>query len=231
MGREPNVEPAALWTPIGWILYTAIAAGVLFLLLPEPLRWVQLGAMPLVAVWGVGESIGLRGAGRARRSATVGESTARLVEPLVEAGWGVVHQVDLGGHHVDHVLFGPGGVFAIESTAVAGLDSFDAGMLRRALKWELTKATGNALEVQSMLEDIGGGWVQPVLVVWGPGVADHDVASSLVSPVVVAAGLRSSEWLPDMIALGDNELVAPSEVLAERLGASRAIAPMAIPQG
>jgi hypothetical protein len=47
---------------------------------------------------------------------------ARLLEPLVQAGWGVSHDLRVPGSkaHIDHIVIGPPGVFVIDAKNYRG---------------------------------------------------------------------------------------------------------------
>jgi hypothetical protein len=88
-----------------------------------------------------------------RRRAAGERRTARLLEPLERHGWAVLHDLAVPGSraNLDHLVIGPGGVFAIDSKQYRGRLQLDAvGKLwhgrhpfapaLRATSWEADQA-------------------------------------------------------------------------------------------
>jgi hypothetical protein len=66
-----------------------------------------------------------------------GEQGELVVGAVLESldGWRVLHDVSLGRGNIDHVLIGPGGIFAVETKSHPGrirADRVDDAMLRQA---------------------------------------------------------------------------------------------------
>jgi len=90
------------------------------------------------------------------RGASSEEKVGALLD--VVEGWHVLHDVDLGRGNVDHLVVGPGGIFAIETKSWRGYfdpDRFDWGWWRQAYR--------QAKTVERMIERR----VQPIVVVCG----------------------------------------------------------------
>jgi hypothetical protein len=91
---------ASLPPPPGWAASLAAAAGVWWRLRfrpsPETLAW--------------------------QRGAAGERHVARLLEPLVQQGWGVNHDLRIPGStaNIDHVVVGPPGIFAIDTKNYRG---------------------------------------------------------------------------------------------------------------
>jgi hypothetical protein len=104
--------------------------------------------------------------------------------------WSVFHDVPLSRSNVDHVAIGPGRVYAIETkwTARSDIDRFLNGAT-----WQ---AARQASELARELKTRGlGREVRPLLVVWGPGIADRlGEQPRAVNKVPVVAGHHSSVW-------------------------------------
>jgi hypothetical protein len=63
------------------------------------------------------------------------ERVGAVLEGLAEQGWVAIHDVSLGRGNVDHVLVGPGGIFAIETKSHRGriaVAAIEDRMLRQA---------------------------------------------------------------------------------------------------
>jgi Nuclease-related domain len=130
-----------------------------------------------------------------RRGATGERRTARLLEPLERHGWAVLHDLALLGSRVnlDHLVIGPGGVFAIDSKQYRGRLQVDAvGKLwhgryplapaLRAVSWEADQAA-------QVLPDPGMA-VVPIVAVHGAQVPWGKVVIDGV-PVLPAQRLPS----------------------------------------
>jgi hypothetical protein len=121
------------------------------------------------------------------------EWTAAELKKL-DRRWRVFHDVPLQWGNVDHVVVGPGRIYAVETkwTSSRGGEQF----LRPAAK----QAARQADELSADLRDLGcGEEVLPLLVVWGGGVADSlGEKPKLWDDTRVVAGPHSSVWLDRM---------------------------------
>jgi hypothetical protein len=104
--------------------------------------------------------------------------------------WEVFHDVPLARSNVDHVAIGPGRVYAIETKWTARSD------VDRFLKGATWQAARQATELAAELRTRGAGReVRPLLVVWGPGMADRlGEKPQLVNKVPVVAGHHAAVW-------------------------------------
>jgi hypothetical protein len=125
------------------------------------------------------------------------EWTAEELEGLDRRVWRVFHDVPVRYGNVDHVAIGPGRVYAIEtkwtSAGARHLDQKAACAERQATRLaEELRARGTAREVV------------PLLVVWGPKVADELGAQpTKIGEARVVAGRHSSVWLQRMVGAAD----------------------------
>ena len=104
--------------------------------------------------------------------------------------WEVFHDVPLSQSNVDHVAIGPGRVYAIETKWTARSDT------DRFLKGATWQAARQATELAAELRARGAGReVRPLLVVWGPGMADRlGEKPQAVNNVPVVAGHHAEVW-------------------------------------
>jgi hypothetical protein len=113
--------------------------------------------------------------------------------------WLVYHDVPLPRANVDHVVLGPGRIFAVETkwTSSRGVEGF----LRRAAGVSRHRAQ----ELERRLADQGcPRRVVPILVVWGAGVAPQlGEKPRLVSGTRVVAGNHSKVWLERIAGAAD----------------------------
>jgi Nuclease-related domain len=73
--------------------------------------------------------------GRWLRGAEGEKQVGAIFDGFTAQGWHVTHDVCLGRGNIDHVLVGPGGIFAVETKAHRGriaLDRLDPKMLKQA---------------------------------------------------------------------------------------------------
>ncbi len=187
------------------LILIVVGTGAILLALPSPLWWRSflvgfLFASALASLlWFLHVSAGVhvQWLGLMGERATAEAVSRRRMRRL---GWHVVSGLFFDGHgDVDHVLVGPGGVFAVESKWTSspwtvtelGID----GPLGRD---PVAQARDGARKVESMLRfgkerfDIR---VQPLVVLWGPGAPKIDRGICGVSDVLVAEGRSSGHWV------------------------------------
>jgi hypothetical protein len=130
-----------------------------------------------------------------RRGAAGEQRTARLLEPLERHGWVVLHDLAVPGSpaNIDHLVIGPGGVFAIDSKQYRGRLRLDAvGKLwhgRYPLASAVRAASWEADQAAKLLPDPGMA-VVPLLAVHGAQVPWGKVVTDGV-PVLPARRLPS----------------------------------------
>lgn len=118
----------------GWVLAAVEAAAIVPMVLanrklePQIDRWLQ----------------GARGE----------ERVGAVLDGLAADGWMAIHDVSLGRGNVDHVLVGPGGVFAIETKSQRGrigVDRLDPRWLKQAYAERKLMERITGMEVQALL--------------------------------------------------------------------------------
>lgn len=120
-----------------------------------------LGLLPfLVLYFLVSRGLPHRGMG-----ADAEQWTAEELARLDGKRWAVFHHVPTDHGDIDHVIVGPGRVYAVESKWTARTD------LDRFLKGAAWQAERQAADLARLL-DAGGvrRHVRPLLVLWGPGI-------------------------------------------------------------
>jgi hypothetical protein len=129
-----------------------------------------------------------------RRGAAGERRTARLLAPLEQRGWAVLHDLALPGSqaNLDHLVIGPGGVFVIDSKQYRGRLQLDpSGRLwhgRYSLAPTLRAVSFEADQAALVLTDPGV--VVPIVAVHGVQVPWGKVVTDGV-PVVSARRLPS----------------------------------------
>jgi Nuclease-related domain len=130
-----------------------------------------------------------------RRGAAGERRTARLLQPLERRGWAVLHDLAVPGSraNLDHLVIGPGRVFAIDSKQYRGRLQLDAvGKLwhgRYPLAPAVRAASWEADQAAQVLPDPGVA-VVPIVAVHGAPVPWGKVVMDGV-PVVAARRLQS----------------------------------------
>jgi hypothetical protein len=117
----------------------------------------------------------IQGQGLAHRymGASAEEWTATELKKLGK-DWQVIHDVYLGGHNVDHALFGPSRIYAVESKWVGR--SAD----HRRLGYMAGQANHRARALERELHDRGvPRKVEPLVVAWGPGAPEIDAEDGI----------------------------------------------------
>jgi hypothetical protein len=129
-GRPAGFIRRSVLRPIGLVLVAYLLYGVVVALLSwkflrfrehvTPL-WQLLLLGPLVLVVALSRNRPLVKRVRAWWDGRTGEvKVARILEPLLVAGYEVLHDLDIGKGNVDHVVVGRNGVFAVETKAWRG---------------------------------------------------------------------------------------------------------------
>jgi hypothetical protein len=112
---------------------------------------------------------------------------------------GIPHE---GDSDTGHVLVGPGGVYAIESTWTPDEFELDHGAVVGLHGREpVAQAQASARSVQQLLRDSPEHLdvtVHPVVVVWGPGGPHLDDGWTDVDGTLVCRGARDAAWLEHM---------------------------------
>jgi hypothetical protein len=128
----------------------------------------------------------------------LGESLTR--DELAKAArlghaWGSVHNVELGGMDIDHLVIAPGVILALETK----------WHLRGASDWvlhrDVVQARQSAEAAQSIIRSKGIDYphqVSPVVVVWGRGRLDIADGGSVVDGVRVLRGEELASRLADL---------------------------------
>ncbi len=103
--------------------------------------------------------------------------TAGELRKLRKRGWRVVNHVLLRSSDIDHVLIGPGGLYAVETKWRSDAASFDASDDRVLAAARSVTGSARSLQLWQNIKNVGRPQVHPVLVLWGPGIAQRaDIA-------------------------------------------------------
>lgn len=119
--------------------------------------------------------------------------TAQELRKLLGSGWKVVNHVVLKHRDIDHVLVGPGGVFAVETKWKSDpmrISPLDEWIIDAA---EQCRSNARDLSLWHDLKSLGVGTVQSVVFFWGPGAAEMP-ALLFHEEVVIVRGALSAEW-------------------------------------
>ena len=130
--------------------------------------------------------------------------TAQELRKLRRQGWRVINHVMLRTWDIDHVLVGPGGVFAIETKWSARPWELDP--LDRRITSAARQASGNARDLsiwEPMKAAASGTPARGVVVLWGERANGHNSTSPMRSDdVEIVTGATIDQWresLPSVV--------------------------------
>lgn len=139
---------------------------------PHQVSSFVLGAGMASACWSLAWIVSENAGARSHRLGAWGEGwTSEALRKLRKHGWRLVEHVPLTYGDVDHVLIGPGGVYAIETKTTARPREWNVDEPDRWLRRAVTQARHRAERVQRILlerETRVRTDVHPLLVLWGP---------------------------------------------------------------
>jgi hypothetical protein len=182
---------------LGWVAFAGIVVGLVWRWSTPPVAFfvagVAVGVLPFFwLVWVVAAGFAHRGMGRDAE-----QWTAEELAKLDDRAWTVLHDVPLSRSNVDHVAIGPGRVYAIETKWTSYTDRYVDRCARQAER--------QAGKLAALMAERGAAReVVPLLVVWGPGVADAlGQKPVLKGRTRVVAGAHSKVWLQRMSDAAD----------------------------
>lgn len=180
------------WPVFGVLALVFAATAPLYLLFPEPARYLGLGAWIASYFWGAAMLI-TEGSGSS--SFSVGEAgerwTSDELSPLKKRGWLLVNRVVLRPWDIDHVLLGPAGVVVVEtkSTATDWTDRWHRERIAAAAE----QVRDNARDIRLMLRpDIKEAPVHAVVALW-PSPPDDGIEA--IDGVSVVPGGKLRSWI------------------------------------
>ena len=157
------------------------AAGLVIALIgPDPLQWFAgFGAAASASIYLMLRESPPQFVDRWRRGAEGERATARVLGPLRQEGWQLLHDLDTGRGNRDHVAIGPAGVYLLDSKNLAGAIEVDGDVIRARYRdyprddYTLDKIglwmRSEAAKLKGEIERLTGErvWVQSVVVIWG----------------------------------------------------------------
>lgn len=192
---------------VGWVVLTVVVSG---LQQTEFLRGLFAGLM--LGLLGLFVMVFLVATGIAHRQmgGAAEQWTAELFKELDRGRWFVVHDVSFEQMNVDHVLVGPGRIYAVETkwTSWHGNPRF-----LQSARW---CAERGARKLQRLLASRGlSRKVTAFVVVWGPGTEGMSPEPVWKDGVGLVAGVHAEAWLARLRSSGSG--------LARDLSAEQAI--------
>jgi hypothetical protein len=163
----------------------------------EFMRGLAVGLM--VGLLGMFVMIFLVATGIAQRQmgGSAEQWTAELFDQLDPGRWFVAHDVEFDSVNIDHVLIGPGRVYAVETKWTTWHDN------RKFLDGAKAAADRGARKLSNLLASRGcRRKVVPLVVVWGPRTQDMPAEPTWHDGVGVLAGLHGQAWLSKLRASG-----------------------------
>lgn len=194
--RVAFIKKSRAWLLLIALGYIAVVGTMTPFLLGVGSFWVGafLGSTCTGLAWLVMWFVGLDDSYYPRHGAWAEEWTAKLLRKNLPH-WTVMNDVPMNGRNVDHVLVGPGGIYAVETkwraTRGRGFIAVDA----HSLEPELRQAKRQADEVNHVLREKGcSPTAQPVLILWGPGFSSEEAPFIQFGRVRTLIGSRSADW-------------------------------------
>ena len=163
-----------------WIGVAAVAVLVVGVVLAVPSSILIVAELAAIVAFLIVAPQVDRDHGRWLRGAEGEEAVGGILENLSADGWHVIHDVSFGRGNIDHVVVGPGGVFAVETKSHAGrisLERLDPKMLSQAYAEKKT------------LEERLGVAVEPLLVFSRAYLIERPSAKRQGVTVMTARGL------------------------------------------
>lgn len=210
----------AFWLPaVGFPCLTGVFGVLTALQLSgraESFAWGFLaGSLCVGLTWWITAIAGLLalGADRQRKGAQGEEATALALRPLERRGWRVVHDIEVPGKgNVDHLLIGPGGVYAIDSKYTTERLWVTPRAIGGSTSSFMTRAKRSGLLARQVLDAAGGADVPitPALAFWGPGAPKIDGGCMEIQGVLVLEGRQAKHWrahLQSIVHVLDREAV------------------------
>lgn len=141
--------------------------------------------------------------------------TSRELRKRSPRGWHVVDWIPFGDRDVDHVLVGPGGVYAVETKYTDSYTDLRLGRGQRDAEDWASQAQRNARSVRLRLGADGIEVdVSPLVVVWGADVSGTPV-SPLGAPVLRGQELRAAAWRDPRARLSREEVRSVVDILTQ----------------
>jgi hypothetical protein len=174
-------------------VYALVAIGV-FLLQSPGVRPYLAGGLLVGGAWLLSWLLSLDGFDRVRLGAEAERWTSSELRRKRRSGWRVVDSIPFEGFDVDHVLVGPGGVYAVETKFTTVSWHQMADRLVVPFGDPLGQAAYGARKVRLLLKsrnlDVP---VTPVLLAWGKGARNLEVGS--IDGVIVLPGGGLRDWI------------------------------------
>jgi len=212
--RQLQAAEWAAWTrTLPWRLAATLAigaaSGIVGSLLAARLGLLVGGLAAMLAGWGLRFKPSSN-ATAWRRGAAGERRTARLLDPLEQQGWAVLHDLALPGSqaNLDHLVIGPGGVFVVDSKQYRGRLQLD----RSGRLWHGRYPLAPALGAVSFEADQAAQVLTDADVVVRPIMAIHGAqvpwAKLVIHGVPVVAARRLPRMLRQLPAMLGPERVA-----------------------
>lgn len=133
--------------------------------------------------------------------ATAEEWTTQALRKLDRKSWSVIDDIPFEDGNVDHVVVGPGRIYAVETKWMSnsGRDGVWA-------KSAASQAAASAGRIRRLLRSIGlEREVVPVLVIWGDGAKPFEGRRQFFGDTRVVSGYVADDWRGRMAASGRGE--------------------------
>ena len=213
---DENLPPIVFLPFVFWFVYVVVEVQQWNQSVREPRLWLSIAIIATgVAIIGFRRLLPI--ARRLNRGELGEKHAADVLEELRVDGYRPIHDIVRKNFNIDHVLVGPGGVFAIETKFRSGSGEITfrngEGLFvdgRAEEKDCLKQARGNAAEVSRLIEESCGRreWVTPLLMFVGDWRVKNDwqdTDARVFTPDRLARYLRNQQ---PRLRRGEIELIA-----------------------
>jgi hypothetical protein len=202
------------WRLFGMVAgYAAVSVAIGFFVPDGWWSGAYWGAAAVGLLWAISWFLSLDGSFFVRAGSWAEEWTSDALRKKAP-GFTVIDDLPLNGRNLDHVLVGPGGVFAVETKWKSKWR--DRQHELKSLELERGQAAYQAEKLQEILEGLGRNVrVRPMLVVWGPGIPTEESFVGF-GQVGVFVGDRWKDW-PERALRKDSLTAGQVSAIAQHL--------------
>jgi nuclease-like protein len=117
--------------------------------------------------------------------------------------WRVIDGVEFENSDIDHVLIGPGGIFAVETKWSGYECDLDGGILPLGIEYGIQQTIASARKARLLLlSKKVHVEVQPILMVWGPRVREVSQGFVDIGSVRLVRGAQAGSWRSTLERVG-----------------------------
>lgn len=195
----------------------ATLVGLWFHLFAPFVLQFYVGAASVGFVWLVAWFLEMDNSHFRRRGLWAEQWTTQTLKKKLGNGWRIFDDLPFARGNVDHVLIGPGGIYAVE-TKWRSKSNRTRPLSQESMRRDTTQAWRGAMSLVELLRESRVDLpVRPVLVLWGPGILNHEDGARQFGRLVVLIGDKPDEW-PSRVLERDNASRSEMDAAARAIG-------------